>query len=376
MKNSGIIGMWMMLGALLLAGSCERLNEPGVQADGGAIGFVTEVAIVADETKGSTLDQRTSFEDGDKFRVYARRVGEGRDTRVFGDSGTLVEWDGTQDKWVYTPTNYWYWVNQSNYYDFLAVYPDPDGSGQSVRMTDEAGNDIPGNLAIQKSYSISVNGSGVLQPGTDLLMAGTRRSGANTDTRTDKVPLNFQHMLSAVKVVVTNESHDATLTLNSIKFDNLIHSAKAKATIDAMGLPEFSWIDTQRKSDPVTVYTNASDPALVAKGGSFDPDAYDLLIPADLTVAIDGSLNPDPGKLPHLIVNFTPSGDDVPIERAIPLTDVQKSRFGTDDPLLEWEPGFKYTYNISIRMDGGVLVTVVTTAWEDIAAETPGLLID
>lgn len=382
MKNRKLIRMWMMLGALLLAGSCDRI--PASQEDNGtSIGFEAEVTLTQEAgTKSSTLNTASTFADGEEFRVYGRRHGEGRNTRVFGTDGTLVEWynnetpaDDSDDYWKYSPTSYWYWVNQSNYYDFLAVYPDPDGSGQSERMTDGAGNDIPGNIAIQKSYSITVNGSGVLQPGTDLLMAGTRRTGANADTRTDKVPLTFKHMLSAVKVVVTNESDGTSLTLNSIKFDNLIHSAKAKVTIDATGLPEFSWIDTQRKSDKVTVYTNTSDPELAANGDSFDPVGYDLLIPADLTVAIDGSLNPDDDKLPHLIVNFTPDGESA-LERSIVLTDVQKSRYATDEPLLEWEPGLKYTYNISIRVDGGVRVTVITTEWEDITAETPGLLIE
>lgn len=331
------------------------------------MGFVAEVLMTGEGTKTSTLNENTTFSDGQQFRVYARRIGEGSNTRVFGDDGTLVEWDETNGKWVYSPLCYWYWVNQSNYYDFLAVYPDPDGSGQSERMTDGAGNDIPGNLAIQKSYSITDN--------YDLLMAGTRRTGADATTRTDKVPLTFRHMLSAVKVVVTNESEAASLTLNSIKFDNLIHSANAKVTIDATGQPEFSWIDTQRKSDEVTVYTNSSDPALTTSSRTFDPAAYDLFIPADLTVAIDGSLNPDSSKLPHLIINFTPAGDSA-IERSIPLPDIHKSRYGTDDPLLEWEPGRKYTYNISIRLDGGVIVTVITTEWDEIIAETPGLLIE
>ena len=373
MKNRKLIRMWMMLGALLLAGSCDRI--PASQEDDGtSIGFVAEVTLTQEAgTKSSTLNTASTFADGEEFRVYGRRHGEGRNTRVLGNEGSLVTWDETHDKWVYSPTSYWYWVNQSNYYDFLAVYPDPDGD--SERMTDGAGNDIPGNLAIQMPYSITLNGSGVLQPGTDLLMAGTRRTGANAATRTDKVPLTFQHVLSAVKVVVTNESDAKTLTLNSIKFDNLIHSAKAKVTIDATGLPEFSWIDTQRKSDEVTVYTNTSDPALTTSSRTFDPATYDLLIPADLTVAIDGSLNPDDDKLPHLIVNFTPDGESA-LERSIVLTDVQKSRYATDEPLLEWEPGLKYTYNISIRVDGGVRVTVITTEWEDITAETPGLLIE
>lgn len=366
MKKRMLIGIWMMLGALLLAGGCARMQEPVVPESAGmAIGFNAGITLISEQGTKSTLNTNATFSSGQQFRVYGRRLGEGKNTRVFGNTGTLVEWDGTD--WNYSPTSYWYWVNQSNYYDFLAVYPDPDGSGQSQRMTDEAGNDIPGNLAVTKSYSLTDN--------YDLLMAGTRRSGANPETRTDKVPLVFHHMLSAVKVIVTNESDARSLTLNSIKFDNLIQRAKAKVTIDATGQPEFSWIDTQRKSDEVVVYTNSSDPDLTTSDRTYDPAAYDLFIPADLTVAIDGSLNPTPDKLPHLIINFTPDGDS-PIERAIPLTDIQKSRFATDDPLLEWEPGRKYTYNINIRLDGGVLITVITTEWEPVAAETPGLLID
>ena len=367
--------VWMILGALLLSAGCSRTLDPAPESAGSdSIGFVAEVLMTGDDTKSSTLNDATSFSDGQQFRVYGRRIGEGRNTRIFGLEGVLVERDETHGKWIYDPPSYWYWVNQSNYYDFLAVYPDPDGAGQSERMTDGAGEDIPGNIAIQKSYSITVNGSGVLQPGVDLLMAGTRRTGANVATRTDQVPLAFHHMLSAIKVVVSNESDGTSLTLNSLKFDNIINSAKAKVTIDATGAPEFSWIDTQLRSNVVTVYTNTSDPAIEA-GSSFDPAGYDLLIPADLTVAIDGSLDPDEIKLPHLIVNFTPDGGEA-IERAIPLTLIQKSRFSTDDPLLEWEPGIRYTYNISIRLDGGVMVTVITTAWEDVAAETPGLLIE
>ena len=376
MQKRTLILIWIMLGAMLLAWSCQRLREPVSQeGEVSAIGFVAEVTMTQEAgTKSSTLNTNTTFDDGDEFRVYGRRIGEGRNTRVFGNDGTLVEWDETNGKWIYTPTCYWYWVNQSNYYDFLAVYPDPDGSGQSERMTDDAGNDIPGNLAIQKTYSITVNSKGALQPGTDLLMAGTRRLGANTDTRTNKVPLTFQHMLSAVKVVVSNVSDGTGLRLDSLRFNNLIHTANAKVTIDALGIPEYSWIDTQRRRDTVTVYTKTSD-SVLSPGDSFDPAAYDLFIPADLTVANDGSLDPDPDKLPHLIVYFTPDGGES-TNRSIVLTDVQKSRYGTDDPLLEWEPGRKYTYNISIRLDGGVLVTVITTDWEDITAETPGLLID
>ena len=38
--------------------------------------------------------------------------------------------------------------------------------------------------------------------------------------------------------------------------------------------------------------------------------------------------------------------------------------------------GIKYTYNVVIRLDGDVLISVVTTEWDDVVAETPGLLIE
>ena len=38
--------------------------------------------------------------------------------------------------------------------------------------------------------------------------------------------------------------------------------------------------------------------------------------------------------------------------------------------------GVKYTYHVVIRLDGDVLVTVITTDWDRFDAETPGLLID
>ena len=49
---------------------------------------------------------------------------------------------------------------------------------------------------------------------------------------------------------------------------------------------------------------------------------------------------------------------------------------GDDTPITSWERGVKYTYEISMRLDGGVLVNVVTTDWDTVEAETPGLLIE
>lgn len=367
MGNSMVIRTGCRLGAvLMLLAACQRVSLPD-SASQGSIGFDAGIGLLQENGTKSELDTRSTFSNGDSFRVFGRRVGEGQVTRIL--DGAQVTYNQAQDKWSYNPETYWHWVNRTNYYDFLAVYPDPADANQSHRMVDGAGRDIPGNLAVQKPYRLSDD--------YDLLMAGTRRQGANEATRSLRVPLTFRHMLCAVKVNVKNESASYGLSLNSVKFDNLVQRAKAKVTIDALGEPEFSWIDTERNSEELAVL---SAPTNLASGESFETAEYTLFIPCDLAVAIDGSTDPAAegyrDLVPHLIINYTGGGDSAPRNVPIPLLDIQKTRHGTQDPISVWEPGIKYAYNITIRLNGDVLVTVVTTEWDEVQAETPGLLIE
>lgn len=387
----------------LLSGSCTRESLPseGNSPADGTIAFDAGMSLIEeDATRASTTTDwtfinRTAFNAGEKFHVFGRRTGEGGNTRILGDNGVWVTSSdhdsnpATPVHWSYSPSSYWFWVNTSNFYDFVAAfYPDNDAA-PAHRMESSPGVDNPGYMAIEKSYSLASNNY-------DLLMAGTRRSGVDAANRSNKVPLAFHHMLCAVRVWVTNESEDVAkkVKLNSIKFDNLIQSADVKATVDAVGEAEFSWIDTQRTDAEITVYTNSSDPALAAGGGSYQPGDYTLLIPGDLSVAIDGSLEPDvkdyanpdayedalaayEAKIPHLIINYTPTPPSgVARNREIVLKNVKKSRYGSAEAISEWEMGVKYTYHVVIRLDGDVLVTVITTDWDRFDAETPGLLID
>ena len=405
--------MSVLAGALLLTAACTRSAKPvpETEANDGAIWFEPGISLLTDDSSRATTDwdfiDRTAFNPGETFRAFGRRTGEGANIRILGDNGVLVtssDHDSnptTPLKWTYSPASYWYWVNISNYYDFLAAfYPDPvpDPTGltdeqiEEIRAKKDAhrmevtpGVDIPGAMAIQKSFAIK-------KDHYDLLMAGTRRSGANSETRSKKVPLTFYHLLCAVRVGVTNESGGKSVTINSIRFDNLVQEAKAKATINVLNEPEFLWIDTQRTSADSVIY-NGGD-VLAMQGGSLPPDDYTLLIPADLSVTVDGSLEPDvadyagrldeyaadmvtfESKLPHLCVNYTPEGEVSPRDVPIVLRDVKKARYGEAESIAEWEMGLKYTYNIVIRVDGDVVVSVVTTQWEDVDGETPGLLIE
>lgn len=389
MRKFGFIWRALLPGLLLFPAGCDRI--PDAEEDNGAISFVAGVSLIKDEATKATEDwnfiNRTAFAAGESFRAFGRRTGEGTNVRILGDDGVVVSSSGAPLVWSYAPSSYWYWVSLSNYYDFLAAfYPNPatpSTANDAHRMESSPGVDIPGAMAIQKSYSLSDS--------YDLLMAGTRRSGSDVAHRSNKVPLTFQHMLCAVKVRVTNESTNKTVTVNNIRFDNLIQSASAKATIDVLGFPEFSWINTQRTNAEKSVYTNTSDPALTTNGGTFLLPAYTLFIPADLSVAIDGSLEPKrsnydtqsayetaltafENKLTHLIINYTPQGGTAKDARIV-LKNIKKASYGEAEAISDWEMGLKYTYNITIRMDGGVKVSVITTEWDEIEAETPGLLI-
>lgn len=399
MKKVKHIWMSVLAGALLLPAACTRGAEPDSEAEAsdGAIMFEPGISLLVDDATRATADwgfiNRTSFGTGETFRAFARRTGEGSNIRILGDNGVLVtssDHDGdpaTPLRWNYSPSSFWYWVSVSNYYDFLAAfYPDPgDPEKDAHRMEASPGVDIPGAMAIQKSFQIK-------KDHYDLLMAGTRRLGANADTRSQKVPLTFHHMLCAVRVGVTNESASKTATINSIRFDNLIQKAYAKATINSLDETEFSWINTERTSADSVIYNAGA--TLATDGGSLAPASYTLLIPADLSVTIDGSLEPDVAdyaghlddyetdmadfedKLPHLYINYTPEGEAVARDARIILRDVKTARYGEADAIGQWDMGIKYTYNVVIRLDGDVLVSVVTTQWDDVAAETPGLLIE
>ena len=259
----------------------------------------------------------------------------------------------------------WSWQSEADYYDFLGVYPTRKGTS---RM------DIPGNLAISTHYSIS-------NSNYDLMYALYRRHGSDNN-RIAAVPLVFRHTLSAVGIVFTNDSNIMDITINSYEFKHMVVSADAKATMDEIGNPEITWINTTRNGNPVRhVDPNSNDALLKGKskeGSHSYTGAYDFFIPT----ALDATSNGDPDAqdaqdhMPCLVITYTPTGHQTKTA-SILLKDIQRDPFNGDTtPVDVWEPGVRYTYHISIRMDGAVIITVVTTKWEEISAETPGVMID
>lgn len=372
-----------LLAGVLLCGGCTR-KEPvpdgkDVDKSQGAIGFTAQTLRV--DTKTDALNENTHFAVSDAIVVFGRRESNGQKVIVFpangGTAGTVVTKQEVSDDepWNYETSQYWAWNTNSDFYDFLAAHPTGKGT---TRMVDGLGNDIPGNMAIKTAYDIN-------NDDYDLLLAARRRSGSEQE-RTDTVKLRFHHPLTAVRVVVKNDSKDANFTLASYCFKNLVVKGAAKATIDGFGRPEFSWIDTQRRF--LEVGNNAPSTLLYGQNNvgvhSFTGN-YNLFIPFQLNQTSDGSTEPNdpsaPGyaaalanykaHLPQLIVDYGAAEPAI-----IYLKDVQRDPKNGDTSLIdEWEQGVKYTYHISIRLDGDVVVTVITTQWDEIKAETPGILI-
>lgn len=337
-------------GALLLAGCSARLDRPG----SGEIRFEAGSALLRDDaTKADAIKEGSSFTPGvDAIAVFGVRNTSESDEIIFNNQEVSL----TSSGWQYTPPKSWNWVGASHY-DFLAVYPYSAGA---ARMS------IAGNIAVSANYNMAGGDT------PDLMAAGYRRRN-NVQNPNAVVALEFQHLTSAVQVVVRNSSDSKSVTVDSWHFKNLTVSGDAKVTLDNFGTMLPSWINTERSTADVKE-TVVPEGNKVVNAKSSYAGAPNLMIPQRLDQAAGmGGLEAD---MPKLLLTFTPQGGSQTTV-SLTLKDIERED-GT--PITSWEMGTKYVYYISMRLDGGVLVTVVTTRWDEdpyeiIEAETPGILV-
>ncbi len=344
---------------LLMVAGCARTLDPA--QEGNAIRFTAGSALLRDDakTKGGDIKDGTAFDIDDAFTVYGRRHGSLGESIVFNGETVTKESTG----WEYSPARFWFWESEGNYYDFVAVYPAGKGS---VRMA------IPDNLAVQTAYNIERTPT----PDNYDLMAATYRRRGNVADPCARVDLSFSHMTSAVGVVIINNSTETNVTISQIEFQNLAVCGDAKVTLDNLGNTTLSWINTERNTNLVRT-TTYSPNVSIAAGSRYaldndHPDGakdYDLMIPQSLDQA--AAAGSGDAHKPKLLLTYKP-GSGASKTATITLKDVPKA---DTTPLTSWEIGHKYTYFISMRLDGGLLVSISTTAWDDVEAETPGLLI-
>ena len=359
----------LFLAAALWSGGCTR--QPLPERDGGEIRFGAG-AVQLEETKGSypqsILDQRTSFETGDEIAVYAWHQYEWQqvfDDRV-DDRAVVTCVDPTVDNWTYTDKKKWGW-HDNDYYDFLAITQKVGGAplapGSVTTIAPTSGS----------TFSLSVPYD-ARRDHYDLMMAGTRRRVTDADPSA-VVRLDFRHMLSAVRVVFYRDPGSQKYVVTSYGFSDLIVAANivwgwdetdkvCKVSLDDTEHSHQVHFGFDREEDTPWMY----DYLFVDyyNPGNYDSAYhYDLLIPQNL----------DSADSPSLVVKLhdNTNNTEQPEPDPIPLKDIKIK--GTDTPITAWEPGKVYTYEIHIMLNGGVLVNVITTEWDEVEAQTPGLMI-
>lgn len=364
----------MLISAAFLTGGCT--DRRALDADGAEISFgVATVRLEAETKLGGTLHVNFTDGDGDeskrsKIAVYAWH--EQERMKVFDNVVVRLE-DDAQTLWSYSPKKKWRWGSGADSYDFLAV-ANPDAVTDIALPKQDLyvpSAEFPGNVHPvsrkdddESPFTLSVSYDATYAQ-YDLLMAGVRRSTSESNPSA-KVPLVFQHALSAVKVKFIKDSGGADFRVTAFHFYDLMVRADieaslspsltfSKAAVEYSPDPEFGEEKSYDSATPV----NTDNPTYEPYGA----DNWALLLPQSLRNGANGR--------PTLIVTFNTSSE-VSYTREIRLDQILDEHGQIID---EWLPGRKYVYEIHILMDGGVLVNVTTTPWEEVEAATPGLMI-
>lgn len=346
----------LIFAAGLIAGGCAREVVP--VSDGTEIRF-SAGAVDLEETKSVTsLDHRTTFDENDEISVYGWHQNEGM--RVF-DNQTVTCPADYRDKWTYSPKKKWRWQDD-DYYDFLAVTKKVGGVALAPGSVTSVAPTSSSPFCLSVPYDARTEHY-------DLLMAGTRRRITDVDPSA-VVPLNFQHMLCAVRVLFYRDPGSQKFVVTSYGFSDLVVAANILWGWDETDKVCKVRLDNTEHNHQVKFGFNreADKPWLEPDKfvDIYNPGFYDLLIPQNLN-------SEDP---PSLVVTLRDDVDgawNLYELDSIPLKEITIKN--TDTPITAWEAGKVYTYEVHVLLNGGVLVNVITTEWDDIEAYTPGLMI-
>lgn len=307
-----------------------------------------------DNTKSETL--KDAFGNGDCFYVFGAKTVNSSHVIVFGEENNPLQVSYNGSAWSYSPTQSW--DESASGYDFLAI------SRPSTAVGTISCNPASFPFVASLIYDVEAQ--------YDLMVACEgREKVADPGHFTDPVHLNFYHTLSAVSVTVYNDSPSLDITLNSYGFKNLYRTATL--TVEYFDDdPQSSWMVSRFETNTVLGDDSGSLLYGMNKEGSHSYPAalqFDLMIPQDL--------DPVSAYIPKLVLNYSYQEDpEDPVEEVethINLKDIKIK--GSDQAITSWEKGTKYNYEIHIRYGGGIRVHVITTPWEVVNAQTPGLQI-
>ena len=377
---NGIIRMAAVLLTLLLAG-CSKTFDP-TPGQNNSICFGAGSVLLRDATSPATksgtikdtFDQASDdvgVAAADSFFVWGRKIVSAVPSAVFaGDKVTLKNLgsnasDPSDDVWTYTNSRFW--DTGASYYDFLAF----SGAPLSAVSCNPA---LGGSLTATVAYDPTVNQY-------DILAAFYQRAKGNAATiSTSTVHMPFQHVLSAVSVTIYNDTPNIStpdITLNAYTFRNIVTNSTGTISQDGNALAELTtttWSSQAHNGLSTGVLGDSSGPHVITPSAHYPTTVlWDLMIPQDL--------EPFGNYTPQLYLDYeythvnpyTSLEEDVHAAFGINLEEIHVKN--SDDFITSWEPGKKYTYEIHIRLGGGVNVTVNVTDWEEVIAETTGVTI-
>lgn len=355
-----------MTGALLLAGCSVKLHDPELKPDG-SIGFSAGYSLLLDDASPtkSGSDLQSAFAVSDNFYVYGAKVVSGTRYTVFnGQSVGLTSLgadasDPADDVWEYSPLRFW--DSNATQYDFVAISGPATSAG------------ISSDPAAAGHLRASVTFDATSSP-CDIMAAGYQR----IDGSISPVNFEFNHILSAVRVTIINDSPSISVTVNSYGFRNICYRAigiveQSGRSLSTMGTSDWG---TPSYTSSTILGHSTSPGTVLARGDEFamTADKWDLMVPQDLApygnytpqLMLDYEYdqeNPYTGLMEHNHLVFPIRLEEITVKNS-------------NDLITSWLPGKKYSYEIHIRLGGGINVNVAVTDWNEVHAETPGLTID
>ena len=354
---------------------CVRTFDP-TPKQGKAISFGAGSSLLVDgmpsraQTRGAELKEAfdQASEDvgaanADSFFVWGTKTVSTTRYAVFTGQAVILtslganDADPADDVWDYAPHRFW--DTNASQYEFLGI------SGSSSVSNTTCNPAASGHLTAHVTHDIT-------ESQRDLMAAGARR----TDGSQSKVNLTFSHILSAVLVVIYNDSPTIPVQLNAYRFRNICIRATGIVEQNGASLTEMTsahWTEPAYSSGRIMGCTDTT--ALTAR--TYFPDEadwddhWDLMIPQSLATYGD--------YIPQMYLDYeydqvNPySGQEEHNHSAFPINLEEITIKNSDRCITSWEPGKKYLYEVHIRLGGGVNVNVSVTDWEEVLGETPGI---
>ena len=268
-----------------------RVEDPA--SSGTPISFTSEDSWTRAETSNLAAIQSGGFQVWGKLTTDTYPNG----TQQFGESGTLVTYAAAKSEWTYSPVRYW----MKGTYDFFAVYPPSLAESATV---DSRGVKFDYDVTTQK----------------DILAA--HPEPIKGEERPSAVRLDFSHLLSKLEFAAKSSS-SFKAELNGIDIKIVAKSASYSSATS-------QWSNHQVSRD--IIYTVRGNENLGSAYVTLESDI--LMIPQDYKDVI-------------LVVRYMVNGTQKSVNLSIPsYTDKNGNTVTT------WQPGFKYTYNLSVEGSG------------------------